>query len=531
MENIKYVSLNRKIFMYSLLITTATLLIINYLTVFLVNNSIDMEKELILEDMTRVFNAIDDSIEDMNGHNIEYSSWDLTKDYIIGDYPQFIEENFMDETFASNSWNTIIIYSLDKMPIYQKGYDLYADKEIPVPSALLNYLQNASLFEQIKDKQDYVSGIITLNNKAMIITIFPILSSYQEGPVSGYFVTGRYLDKTYIDEISRLNQYNLELANDVQINSEKIIGSSNIKEAYIWSSILNNDITGYIALPDLNQQAKIVLNYTRFMNHLHSSKNTINLYVIIIILIIIFNFIGILFLINRMFVKRLNIFLDHMSMIIEDKDLSKRMENGSNDEFSILNNRFNHMLDEIEALNNQLLNKARIDQLTDLPNRHYFYELVDDEIRNNLELKAAVFFLDLDKFKEVNDTYGHNVGDEFLKEFAIKLQKVLKKEDKVCRLGGDEFAIWTHYNGNRQAIEIYVEELIKVLKNPILIFDHKLSTVPSIGISLYPENGLDIEMLIDNADYAMYQAKNNQKNYAFYREIKIGEALKNDAEN
>lgn len=528
MENKKYVSLNKKILTYSLIITTITLIIINYLTVFLENNTINIEKELTEQDMSRVYNSINNAIEQMNALNVEYSCWDSTKNYIKGTYPELIEENFMDETFESNSWHTIILYNLEESPVYQKGYSTVEGQEVPVEQELLDLIQSASYFDLIENENDSVSGIINLEKGTMILTIFPILTSFNEGPVSGYFVTGRYLDEIFVEELSKLTNYELTILNNVQAIKGKMINGENINKAYVWTLIEKSNITGYITLFDLSNEPTLTLQYSRPMTFLASSKKTVNLYVGIIILIFVFNFMGILMLVNRMFVKRLNIMLKHIGSIIFEKDLSTRVDINSNDEFSILSKRFNEMLDEIEKLNKQLLYKAQIDQLTDLPNRHYFYDLVNERIQKSNIKKAAILFLDLDKFKEINDTYGHNVGDEFLKEFAITVKNILNDDDIICRLGGDEFAIWINQYKDQTSMKKYADKILSILKEPIEVYNFKLNTIPSIGISLYPEHGTDLDMLIDNADYAMYQAKKNQNGYAIYRDISIDESLKQD---
>lgn len=526
MESKKYLSLNKKIIIYSLVITLITLFLINYLTVFLINNNIKMEEQLTLQDMSRVYNAINNTIRQMNALNIEYACWDSTKDFINGTYPELADENFMDATFQSNGWNIIILYNNEGLPIYQKSYHLLeeqADKE------LLKLIKEEAYFSQIKEENDYVSGIVSLNNHPIILTIFPVLSSYKEGPISGFFVTGSYVDDIFIEELVKVTQYKLEISEQVHIKDTKILSAENLNQGFIWTSIEGMDITGYLTLSDINNQPNLTLKYSRPMDFLSSSKKTVHLYVGIIILIFIFNFMGILLLINRLFIKRLNALLKHIKTIILEQDLSTRMDIDANDEFSILGIRFNEMLNEIEDLNNQLLYRAQMDQLTDLPNRHYFYERVNELIQNKKVEKSALLFLDLDKFKEVNDTYGHNVGDEFLKKFAHTVKNVINHNDIICRLGGDEFAIWMNQYNDVEEVENYVKRILDVLKEPVNVFDYQLTSIPSIGISLYPDHGTDIDLLIDNADYAMYQAKNNQNGYAIYREVTIDNHLKNSS--
>jgi diguanylate cyclase (GGDEF)-like protein/PAS domain S-box-containing protein len=163
--------------------------------------------------------------------------------------------------------------------------------------------------------------------------------------------------------------------------------------------------------------------------------------------------------------------------------------------------------------------QAYFDSLTLLPNRFLALDRLTQiliEAERSTE-QAAVLFLDLDDFKKVNDSLGHEVGDKLLIESAKRLQNVLRKEDTVGRLGGDEFIILLkglteHHN----ALSI-AEVLLKTFREPFNIDGRELMLTLSIGIALYPENGIGASDLLRNADTAMYQAKNLGRNtYSFF---------------
>ena len=171
-----------------------------------------------------------------------------------------------------------------------------------------------------------------------------------------------------------------------------------------------------------------------------------------------------------------------------------------------------------------LLNKfeyqAYHDQLTDLAGRKLFeeeFEKIKNKIRGNSK-KFAILFLDIDKFKNINDNYGHNVGDIVLKKIAARLKSNLKSKDCLARLGGDEFVILiTDLDSKKQATKIGYR-LLKIFEQPILIEDQKIKVNISGGISIYPDDGRELEELIKNADYAMYQAKRGEKNLEVKKE-------------
>ncbi|OPH55024.1 hypothetical protein BC351_30370 [Paenibacillus ferrarius] len=163
---------------------------------------------------------------------------------------------------------------------------------------------------------------------------------------------------------------------------------------------------------------------------------------------------------------------------------------------------------------------AHYDKLTDLPNRTLLSELVNEAITRTLERKRklAVFFIDLDRFKMVNDSLGHNVGDKLLQQVAKRLSSVVRKDDIVSRLGGDEFIIVLQNLQEPEEAILIANELISSIKRPFSVDDNELYINASIGICLYPKHGEDFETLLKHADLAMYQAKIQNGGYQFFNE-------------
>lgn len=154
------------------------------------------------------------------------------------------------------------------------------------------------------------------------------------------------------------------------------------------------------------------------------------------------------------------------------------------------------------------------DMLTSLPNRQLFDDRLNQEIsraeRNSSGL--GLLFVDLDKFKPVNDQYGHDVGDKLLQQVAVRLKSSLREVDTVSRWGGDEFTVLLPQVGDRKACERVAKALIEQLGKPFLVDGLQLQIGGSIGISFYPEDGNDALMLLTHADEAMYQAKQAGRN-------------------
>jgi diguanylate cyclase (GGDEF)-like protein len=127
------------------------------------------------------------------------------------------------------------------------------------------------------------------------------------------------------------------------------------------------------------------------------------------------------------------------------------------------------------------------------------------------EQEFALLFLDLDHFKDVNDTLGHDVGDQLLVEVAHSLRATLREQDTICRMGGDEFILLLLDTG-MQGAQIIARKVLTQVTNPYSIGEHQVTVTASIGIAIFPMNGDDLTTLSKRADIAMYQAKSAGRN-------------------
>jgi len=178
-------------------------------------------------------------------------------------------------------------------------------------------------------------------------------------------------------------------------------------------------------------------------------------------------------------------------------------------------------LEEIIEMEEKADFLAYHDSLTHLPNRaHFEREIVRifDIAKINNE-RVAVLFIDLDRFKVINDTLGHQVGDEMLIYLAKRIKSTLRRDDLFARIGGDEFVIILDALKTREDAELMAEKILSVSREPIEVQNYHLNTSASIGIAIYPDDGVDKNEIIKHADSAMYHAKEKGKDrYEFYTE-------------
>jgi diguanylate cyclase (GGDEF)-like protein/PAS domain S-box-containing protein len=171
---------------------------------------------------------------------------------------------------------------------------------------------------------------------------------------------------------------------------------------------------------------------------------------------------------------------------------------------------------------------ATHDELTGIPNRVKFSRTLNLAIESarHQDGKFAVLFIDLDRFKTINDSLGHALGDTLLKETAARLGQVLGSNDAIARLGGDEFVVLVEGAGEIEQVKAVAREILSAVTKPVDLMGHECRVTASIGISMYPADGRDEQALMKNADIAMYRAKDEGKNnYRFYSRDIMGRAI------
>ena len=179
-----------------------------------------------------------------------------------------------------------------------------------------------------------------------------------------------------------------------------------------------------------------------------------------------------------------------------------------------------HDSSESRSLTLKMSHLAQYDFLTGLPNRVLMEERLSQAIQfaHRYQKQVALLFLDLDYFKNINDSLGHSVGDQLLQSVSKRLTGCVRTTDTICRQGGDEFVILLSEVEHTQDVVLVAEKLLYAFSTPHFIGRHELHVTLSIGISIYPDNGVDTDTIMQNADTAMYHAKSNGRNsYQFFR--------------
>ncbi len=176
-----------------------------------------------------------------------------------------------------------------------------------------------------------------------------------------------------------------------------------------------------------------------------------------------------------------------------------------------------------ERKQGQLYHLAHHDPLTGLPNRMLFYDRLEQALSSaaRTSKNLAILFIDLDHFKQVNDTLGHPTGDKLLQEVAQLIQKCLRSGDTAARQGGDEFTVILNDVAQPEDVKLVCEKILKTISAPLRVYQQEVSISCSIGASLFPRDGKTTEVLIQKADKAVYDAKCLRNCFRFHEEDKL----------
>lgn len=220
-------------------------------------------------------------------------------------------------------------------------------------------------------------------------------------------------------------------------------------------------------------------------------------------------------------IARISEAIDKISPDSPDENLLPMSNAHKDDELGLVTSKFNQILIQFSQTQSKLRKMATRDPLTGLPNRTLLLETIAVTIQRSRVHKRnfALMFIDLDRFKNINDSLGHALGDQFLARIARILERVVGDKGTVSRLGGDEFVILADSVHSPDQAADFVDKLLVQLNVPIQLNEHAIHPAASIGISIYPEDGNSAEDLIRHADIAMYSAKAAGSNqWAFFKQ-------------
>jgi diguanylate cyclase (GGDEF)-like protein len=453
--------------------------------------------------MLRAKEAIDQSVTSLNTVLSTWAIWDDAYQFAIDHNKSFIDSNLIVGTFAAIDIDGIFIYDTNGKSVYAQAIDSKRTHLKQPPSDWFTTLD--SLSRQLLPDGS-IHGFANTDNGIIMIVGQPIMASNNKGPSHGMMFMVKYLSKDVISKIRKLIKLDLTLYPLADISN-----NSNLMNAYLYTQenrepylerTSDTSMSGYSLLYDINKKP-IALIKTAMPRLIYQfGVETVSYYNGIFVIYATLLMLFLWYLLQSLLVRRLESLKQQISNIDENNHYFKKLINGVSDEVTTVASLYHH---------------ATHDPLTGLANRTLLEQAF---IYNQSKViksknKIAIIFIDLDYFKRINDSLGHEVGDALLIEVARNLNTCLRENDLAARLGGDEFSVMIS-DVTLEKINIIAERLFKTFSKPIHVNDHELHISTCMGIGIYPDHGNDFATILNKADIALYHAKANDRNCYFY---------------
>lgn len=418
---------------------------------------------------------------------INASGWKMPEGFDLRTRPWYVKAVAEDELIYSNAF----INASEDNIIITVAAPVYSKKSKEFLGVVAGDVSISNIISFVEEQNVVEKGFFMLTDSGNNVLAHPDLDYNLENGLPN-------INKQFSEKINT-NQYDINEVYKINLNQ---------KEGFYSYTPINNtnwQLAHFIPLE----------HYTETFNQLLKSF----LLAFFISLLVILTF---FWLQNKYVIKPLKIFDKDIKNIDLERNLDYRITSTENKDFKFLSESINKVLDKAQKYFNELKDKkqsikylANHDSLTDLPNRRKFIDELAKELANNN--KGAVMLLDLDNFKDINDTMGHVYGDNVLIEISRELNKIEEPNLFISRFGGDEFLILVKNEENVKGIKEDIEVINEVFARPYNINGKKIFIDFSMGISFYPHDSVDVNQLLANADTAMYKAKEiSKRNYVFF---------------
>lgn len=517
MEWVINMKLSAKLFKIVLLVSLILICFLYMISKsFLLKSFTDMEIDKAFKDTKVVLNYIQNDLNNINDVNLDYARWDETYNYMNNRNNKYIEDNFDDTTSMGGvKINFIFITDNQGNIVYKKNMK-EDTKEMFTLAFAKNVTSNISKLLSNNNIKN-VKGTLLYGKYPILISAQRITKGDGLGHSPGFLIFAKYYDK---EEMDMLNQ-NTGLKTEMAYYDKGLILNNDFIRKNEFVKVSNEKIIiGYGLINDIFSKPSFFVKITSERNIFKKVQNTMDFYLLIVLAALIIFSLSIFILIHVFVVRKIEIINEVVENVHNYYDVFPSIILKGNDEISELGSKFNDMFQRLKKSDETIVSLANYDALTGLTNRKKLIENITDLLKNKNE-NLAVFFITLDKFKAINESFGHQVGDIVLAKVAERLENnIAKSKDMVSRIGGDEFiVIIRDLISAADATEI-AEKIVKTLSGAYIYNDESLYIGASVGISLFPQHGNDVDALIRNADLAMYEVKNSGGHgYRLYNNI------------
>ncbi|OHC74502.1 MAG: hypothetical protein A3G18_11510 [Rhodospirillales bacterium RIFCSPLOWO2_12_FULL_58_28] len=502
------------------------LLLINAVVLLLtVSSSFQKLERLGAEkDMRRVVNALHFDMENLSILTFDWATWDDTYNFVISRDPSYVEANLTPVTFASTNMSLLYIVDAEGRTIWGKAFDQGNKEFITLADFPESGLDKWRPFLTHATTDSVITGLIMMERGPMLVSSRPILTSRKTGPIRGALIMGRFLD----DQAAAALSARVHVPTDVVSLASGEVHDDNVRRTLAlppgkWLVADDdgdkNELSVYGVFHDIAGNPALLLHTRSPKDITAQGSMAIKSAMILMAITVVAAMAIIMYLLQNLIITPLSAMTRHVVRVGRTGTFTEKMLVGRRDELGLVARAFNRMQKRISLL-------AHYDHLTGLANRSLFVDRVKQIIKmaRRENGMAALYFIDLDGFKGINDNYGHHAGDLLLKEIADRLVTGLRDCDTISRMGGDEFTIIAYGLKNREEATIIADKVIDLFNKPFDIEDNRLNITTSVGVSIFPDHGDDVDVLLKCADLALYRIKESGKNdYQFFDPLNVGQ--------
>lgn len=489
----------------------------------IVNHYKELETQIIDHEIEDTQNAFNQMLNTLALYGKAFSQWDDAYAFMQHKDQRFIDTNFVAGTFTTSKINFLMYYDLAGQLYFGKAFDNNTNKIIPVPDTLKSLIEkniNILTHQTTIDR----TGIINTSLGLIVMTFQSVLTSNASGPSRGILLIGYYLTDNNFTALGKVVGLNLQfyplatLQNNLEIKDEyQQLQTAKLDHS---QSLINDKLArGYILLTDINKNPVGILQIDIPRNVYQQGISTSRHYLFIVIILGLIVMVLTWQLLERFVLSRVLSISKQVSRISYNNHFDNPIALEGNDELGDMVKNINNMMKIISDSQARLRYLATHDSLTRLPNRLYFYTLLKQEIEKAKlqKTKIAVMFIDIDKFKKVNDQYGHDVGDKVIQAVAKRIKNIIRSTDMLGHQSGDEFIVYLSNFTNEEYITDTANRIISAGYEPFKINNHIIKISFSLGISIFPTDGTTADELINKADHVMYKIKAlSGNNFEFY---------------
>lgn len=491
----------------------------------------DLERSEVNDSLKRSEAVLNLRIHSLRSIAGDWAARDDTYAFVKDRDHAYVESNLPYQTLSSLGVDFMVFADSSGRIVHSVSVDPDTRKPAPLPAGLVAYLGTQPRLLHLKGPEDVVSGVLGLHEGPAAIAAEPIVRSDMRSAPDGTFIAGYFIRRDEVAEVSRLTLQPLQVyavSTTSTLDAETASARSRLlsgEDSTVVTPRDSNTVDGFTLYSGITGPPVLLLHVAMPRSAMMTSEQTVNRsgVGVLVLLVALFGALGVV--VDRTVLRRLTSLSAEVNDIGRRADPTARLSESGTDEIAVVARSLNGMLEELE--HSQYL--ATHDALTGLHNRRYFEEAIERDVAEVTRLGGcgSVLWLDLDNFKEVNDSLGHAVGDELLTGCAGLLQDETRSYGIVARLGGDEFGVLVPHSGPEQSAAV-AARLLKALSGHMFEIDgHAIRVSTSVGVVTYPADGVQVDELLSRADLAMYAAKESGRNqlYAYTEEDGIQQLM------